>query len=344
MTSRLWSAGKSGLWPGFPAGQAYADHALALDFKNSQYRAGAAYSADPATLPGYAMVRSGAKSRFNAAGSLLTNAAANVPLIVPGEGYWAEAAYTNLLLNAGGAANLNTQTTAALAAVPHTIAFYGTGTIAFSGSYAGANLVGTGAANQVSRTFTPAAAPLTVTVTGQVTYAVLAAGALVAPIIQTAGATAAVAADNLSASVNPVLADADFLWWAACNFGPASAGAEVVALMGGNSSWIGRNAGNLYIELNVGTYFVSSPPCIGQRGVVMMRRRGGKTALCHKIGGVVTLAAESGANALNAGAASFAVGQYGPGGGFAPNVAIEGVFIRLGTFSDAEITAILTAA
>lgn len=53
----------------------------------------------------------------------------------------------------------------------YTISFYGTGTIAFSGSYAGANLAGTGASNRVQRTFTATAGTLTLTVTGSCTQA-----------------------------------------------------------------------------------------------------------------------------------------------------------------------------
>lgn len=55
----------------------------------------------------------------------------------------------------------------------YTISFYGTGTIAFSGAYAGSNLVGTGVSNRVQRTFTATAGTLTLTVTGSCAQAQL---------------------------------------------------------------------------------------------------------------------------------------------------------------------------
>lgn len=55
----------------------------------------------------------------------------------------------------------------------YTMSFYGTGTVAFSGTYAGADLVGTGASDRVYRTFTATAGTLTLTVTGSVTSAQL---------------------------------------------------------------------------------------------------------------------------------------------------------------------------
>lgn len=39
----------------------FADHALALDFRNGRYRAGASYGTSAAALPGYGYARSGPK-------------------------------------------------------------------------------------------------------------------------------------------------------------------------------------------------------------------------------------------------------------------------------------------
>lgn len=63
----------------------------------------------------------------------------------------------------------------AVTAVVHTLSFYGTGTVTLSGAFSG-SLVGTGANNRVSLTFTPTAGDLTLTVDGSVTDWQLEAG------------------------------------------------------------------------------------------------------------------------------------------------------------------------
>ena len=63
-----------------------------------------------------------------------------------------------------------------VAAVAHTLAFTGTGTVTLTGASAAGPLVGTGASNRVSLTFTPTAASLTLTVVGSVTLAQLELG------------------------------------------------------------------------------------------------------------------------------------------------------------------------
>lgn len=69
---------------------------------------------------------------------------------------------------------LATQSVAVTAAA-QTLSFYGTGAVVLSGAYVG-TLVGTGASNRVSLTFTPTAGSLTLTVTGSVTQAQLELG------------------------------------------------------------------------------------------------------------------------------------------------------------------------
>ena len=97
-----------------------------------------------------------------------------------------EEARTNLLLNS---ATLGTQSVA-VTAQAYTLSFYGTGTVTKSGAATGA-LVGTGAGQRVTQTFTPTAGTLTCTVTGSVTNAQIEAGSF-GPTswIPTAGATA----------------------------------------------------------------------------------------------------------------------------------------------------------
>ena len=74
--------------------------------------------------------------------------------------------------------------TIATTGVACTVSFYGTGTIVFSGPYVG-TLVGTGANNRVSLTFTPTTGSLVLTVTGSVTKGQLETGAYASSYIPT---------------------------------------------------------------------------------------------------------------------------------------------------------------
>ena len=75
----------------------------------------------------------------------------------------------NLLL---GTDSLATQSVT-VTAVEHILSFYGTGTVTLSGASTAGPLVGTGADDRVSLTFTPSAASLTLTVSGSVNFAQL---------------------------------------------------------------------------------------------------------------------------------------------------------------------------
>lgn len=79
------------------------------------------------------------------------------------------------LLNATD--TLATQSVTVTAAA-HTLAFTGTGTVTLSGTSTAGPLVGTGAGNRVTLTFTPTAGSLTLTVTGSVTMAQLQLGSV----------------------------------------------------------------------------------------------------------------------------------------------------------------------
>jgi hypothetical protein len=65
---------------------------------------------------------------------------------------------------------------ATVTAAAHTLAFTGTGTVALTGASIAGPLIGTGAGNRVSLTFTPSAGSLTMTVVGSVTLAQLELG------------------------------------------------------------------------------------------------------------------------------------------------------------------------
>ena len=101
-----------------------------------------------------------------------------------------EEARTNLLLNS---ATLGTQSVT-VTAQAYTLSFYGTGTVTESGAATGA-LVGTGAGQRVTQTFTPTAGTLTLTVTGSVLNAQIEVGGFVTSWMPTAGASATRAAD-----------------------------------------------------------------------------------------------------------------------------------------------------
>jgi hypothetical protein len=109
-------------------------------------------------------------------------------------GLLVEEARTNLLLNS---ATLSTQSVT-VAAAANTLSFYGTGTVTLTGVSTAGPLVGTGANNRVSLTFTPTVGVLVLTVSGSVTNAQLEAGAFPTSYIPTTTATVTRAADVAS--------------------------------------------------------------------------------------------------------------------------------------------------
>lgn len=86
-------------------GGLFAAYALALDFKNGVYKSSTGL-ASLSALPGYTYTRSGAKSEIASAGTIYPFAA-DVPGIVPGDGYWSRASLTNLVKYSDDLANAN---------------------------------------------------------------------------------------------------------------------------------------------------------------------------------------------------------------------------------------------
>jgi hypothetical protein len=138
-----------------------------------------------------------------------------------------EEARTNLLLNS---ATLSTQS-ATVTATSTTLSFYGTGTVTLTGVSTAGPLVGTGASNRVSLTFTPTAGSLTLTVSGSVTNAQLEAGSYPTSYIPTTGSTVTRAADVCTVT-NSNIYDTDSFTIINQPFG-ASAGASTLTLFDG---------------------------------------------------------------------------------------------------------------
>lgn len=124
---------------------------------------------------------------------VFTQAAVNEPRYRWSYGYkelLIEEARTNIVFPSATA----TTQTRSVTAQAYTLSFKGTGTVALTGASTG-SLVGTGANNLVSLTFTPTAGNLTLTVTGSVTEWQLEAGAFYTSRIVTTGAGATRAVD-----------------------------------------------------------------------------------------------------------------------------------------------------
>lgn len=85
----------------------------------------------------------------------------------------------------------------AVTAVLHTLSFYGTGTVTLSGAFSG-SLVGTGANNRVTLSFTPTAGNLTLTVSGTVTDWQLEVGSSATSLIKTVSGSVTRNADVIS--------------------------------------------------------------------------------------------------------------------------------------------------
>lgn len=147
-----------------------------------------------ADTPNWSFTRATVGTAETAAGAIVEFASGE--LRRTDKGVLLEGARTNLFLNSAVGATQDIVVTA----VAHTLSFRGTGTITLTGASTDGPLVGTGANDRVTLTFTPAAATLTLTVSGSCTNVQLEIGAFASSWIPTAGASVARAADILRIS------------------------------------------------------------------------------------------------------------------------------------------------
>jgi hypothetical protein len=143
---------------------------------------------------------------------------------------------SNLLLNS---ATLSTQSVT-VAAAANTLSFYGTGTVTLTGVSTAGPLVGTGANNRVSLTFTPIVGVLILTVSGSVTNAQLEAGAFPTSYIPTT--TAAV---TRSADVASITGSA-FSSWYSQSEGTVFAELAVAQPVSGGNQFAFRSSDNTF--------------------------------------------------------------------------------------------------
>lgn len=153
----------------------------------SQYSAGKLFAYSPlvAAPVEFEFIRATSATRVNSAG-LIEVVGNNVPrLDYSGGGcpsLLLEPQRTNLVFPSAS----GTTQSVTVTAVPHTLSFYGTGSVTLSGVASGTLVgVGTGVSNRVSLTFTPTAGSLTLTISGAVNNWQLEAGSFATSLIIT---------------------------------------------------------------------------------------------------------------------------------------------------------------
>ena len=182
------------------------------------YKANKLYSIIPSSGSGdMTTTRATTATRINSSG-LVENVATGIPRVDYTGGFaniLLEPQRTNRLLNSATVVTQTITTTA----VANTLSFYGTGTITLSGTFSG-SLVGTGALNRVSLTFTPTDGSLVLTVSGTCTNGQLETGSYATSYIPTTSSTVTRNADIMSRNniyTNGLITSAGGTWFLELN-------------------------------------------------------------------------------------------------------------------------------
>lgn len=152
---------------------------------------------------------------------------------------------------------------------------------------------------------------------------------------------------------SPITVEQDFILWAIVNWGAAAGGnewpagisntttAEIMAVLRGAAGTLSGFAAHGGSSVNP----LSGKSATTGRTVVLMRRKATLTTGAAKAADLsVAVSAESTVVTFPTITALY-IGGFGPVGGLVPATSfIEGVFVQTGTFSDAQLTALLTAA
>lgn len=165
------------------------------------------------------------------------------------------------------------------------------------------------------------------------------------PIIRTAGATASIGASDLATTGNPYTTEQDFVVWGTINFvKPFDASSfDALLALGNNSILLFRdNGGTLKVRtgaspLSSGVSFTGTG-----RATILYRRRAGKESIGVRANGVTTIVEAGVAAPWPNPTTTLKLGTFG--GLDHAESPLEGVFGRTGTFSDAEVQAILESA
>lgn len=152
---------------------------------------------------------------------------------------------------------------------------------------------------------------------------------------------------KLSATVNPITSDQDFIWWAVVGVPAASGGYEMfLAMNGGNGEYLSRRAGPVLAWGSNAREITSAALVAGSgRIAILGRRRSSKDTLAYKNpAGTVVVETEGSVNVLAAPSSTLNIGFWWAGSPLQPNASIEFVGIRRGTFDDTALTTLLTVA
>ncbi len=162
------------------------------------------------------------------------------------------------------------------------------------------------------------------------------------PIIPTAGATQALGLDDFRTTANPYTADQDFAVWITLDFSAATGTDAVLFHLGGDWYVYRSTTDEIVIGYSSGGQVGSGVTATTERVCALMRRRAGKNTLAvKKAGGAATVGADT-ARAWPAMTTGLVIGCHGSSI-LSAGALIENLKAKTGTFSDAEIQALLDA-